>query len=497
MGTGAHFNRHGVAPTLYEAPQSTYAYIAANNNTETTNRLAILKALKLLKNTNFLTNSSAATGIDPNLVTRLGISTIQDQLFNYQGGPGSVYGIGFTRIRRVTSTEATDILAKNTVGFTVGGDPSPKGVEKPYSAIALTYQQLAEQNTRTTNPISPVQAKVQDFRAQTNNGRPVIPYTDYSKFNIASTANGNIGAGNPGAPASRVSYTSQLGGVGQDTLNKLEPVEFDPRSTDPWTAGGPASKDIIKFAFECIDNDNPAQSYGLIFRAFLEGAISDNNEASYNEFKYLGRGETFRTYQGFNRTIGFTFKMFAQSRSEMYPMYRKLNQLISQIYPDYSDTYNLMRGNVVRVTIGDYIYRVPGFLQSVNVTIDNTDTPWEIVLNQYLQQGVTEDDVRQLPHMVTVQCNFLPIMDLLPRKVNKKNQWVPLIVNGDHYLDPTATTRDLQKVQGYPGKSTPTPDVGIRTNTQVETQNVFQQAIDFAAAAEAGTQVAQFINRPR
>ena len=58
MGTGAFFNRHGVAPTIYEAPQQTYAYIVGDpsNNTETTNRLTILKALKLLKNTNFLIN---------------------------------------------------------------------------------------------------------------------------------------------------------------------------------------------------------------------------------------------------------------------------------------------------------------------------------------------------------------------------------------------------------------------------------------------------------
>ena len=524
MGTGAHFNRHGVAPTIYENPQSTYAYIVANNNTETTNRLTILKALKLLKNTNFLVNSSTATGlgIDSALVTRLGISTIQNQLFNYQGGPGSVYGIGVTRIFRYTNTEATDILTKNTAGFTIGGNPEPTGVSKPYSAIALTYQQLAEQTTRSTNPRSPVQAKIQDFREQTNGGNPVIPFSDYRFFNIADADLYNIGIGNPGAPTGRISYTT-TSTTGEDRVNMINPFLFNPQAEDPWTAGNRDNNnntnDIIKFAFECIDNDNSAQSYALIFRAFLEGAITDSNQASYNEFKYLGRGETFRTYQGFNRSIGFTFKMFAQSRQELLPMYQKLNHLMSQVYPDYSPAYNLMRGNVVRLTIGDYLYRVPGFLDSINITIDNSNTPWEIVLNQYINLGVEEDDVRQLPHIVTIQCNFLPIMDLLPRKVSKNNPFVPLIVNGDHFLDPSATDNILKKAQAYPKTNSTAatsagpiaPNVGIQTNTQVATQaattpaqpapvTAANQRAGRGAASAANEDILQaqlFINRPR
>ena len=124
--------------------------------------------------------------------------------------------------------------------------------------------------------------------------------------------------------------------------------------------------------------------------------------------------------------------MFAQSRQELRPMYQKLNQLISQVYPDYSTTYNLMRGSVVKLTIGDYLSRTPGFLENVNVTIDNGNTPWDIVLNELL-----ESDVRQLPHMVTVQCSFKPIMDILPRRQKFADPFVPLIVNGDNYLNAT------------------------------------------------------------
>lgn len=435
QGTGAHFNRHGVSPNLYESVRQTYQYVAGNpeNNTEVTNRLAILRALKLIGNTNFLISSDTVNGIgiDPTLVDRLGISTLQNQLFNYPGGPGSNYGIGFTRIFRATNTDITKLSQVNPDPlFTVNGQ-----IGQPYSTIAFTYQQIAEQNTRGYNnsPISPL---IQDFRGQTNNGNPIIPSNIFD-YAVNLETQYNIGA--PGYPQKRLSYTdNSLFGV--DQVNKLNPFYFNPTSTDPWEKAGTYSKDLIKFAFECIDNDNPAFSVGLIFRAFFDGQISDSNTAEYNTFKYLGRGETFRTYQGFDRSIGFAFKIFAQSREEMQPLYKKLNQLISQVYPDYSPQYGLMRGNVVRLTIGDYLYRVPGFLDNVNVSIDNSNTPWEILAGEY-----DEPDVRQLPHMVTVQCSFKPIMDILPRKESYNSPFVPLIANKDHYLDVKAVTLADQK----------------------------------------------------
>lgn len=424
MGTGAHFNRHGVAPTLYESAKQTYEFIAGapENNTQVTNRLSILRALKLIGDTNFLISSDTVNGIgiDPLLVDRLGISTIQNQLFNYSGGPGSVYGLGFTRIFRATNTQPVQDVA---TGLT-------------YSTIGFTYKQLAEQKTYVNgNQAHPA---VRDFRQilSYNSTAPRVAYVDYAVYGIEPKLN----VGNPGAKDNRLWYTDTSKEVAIDRLNALNPFYYNPNATDPWTKGGSDTNDMIKFAFECIDNDNPSFSVALMFRAFLEGQITDNHTAEYNSFKYLGRGETFRTYQGFDRSISFSFKIFTQTRSEMLPLYRKLNQLISQVYPDYSPKYNLMRGNVVNVTIGDYIYRMPGFLENVNVTIDNSNTPWEILLNQ---GGGVDDDVRQLPHMITVQCSFKPIMNILPRKESYQNPFVPLIVNKDDYLYQTPVLTDV------------------------------------------------------
>jgi hypothetical protein len=421
-GTGAHFNRHGVGPTIYESIKGTYQYVAgaAQNNTEVTNRLAILRALKLVGNTQYLLKPDSVTGfgIDPALIDRLGISPLQDQLFNYQGGPGSNYGIGFTRIFRATDSQgaytSTQPLGNPTTGVA-------------YSSIGLTYQRLAEQNT--VNPGLPTIARIQDFRNQLTGDHVK---SDYQTYNIAKPFNGigGLGVGNPGSTLISTDYTeSKPDGI--DLLNRKNLFYYNASSLTPWDAGAETNglnftKDIIKFAFECMSNDSPQSAIALIFRAFFDGQITDSNTAQYNSFKYLGRGETFRTYQGFDRSIGFSFKIYPQSREELKPLYRKLNHLISQVYPDYSPIYNLMRGNVVKLTIGDYLYRVPGFIENVNVTIDNNETPWEIVLKQSEYPTVA-----QLPHLVTVSISFKPIMDFLPRRENIDNRNVPLITRAD------------------------------------------------------------------
>jgi hypothetical protein len=135
----------------------------------------------------------------------------------------------------------------------------------------------------------------------------------------------------------------------------------------------------------------------------------------------MGRGETFRTYQGFDRSISFGFKIAAQSRAELKPLYTKLNHLISQVYPDYSES-GYMRAPVIRLTIGDYIYRMPGFLESINVTIDGA-TSWEINIEE-------SNEVAQLPHSLDVAVSFKPIFDVLPQRSTEINK-TSLITKSD------------------------------------------------------------------
>lgn len=126
-------------------------------------------------------------------------------------------------------------------------------------------------------------------------------------------------------------------------------------------------------------------------------------------------------------------------------MYNRINNLLSQVYPDYSPSTNIMRAPLVRVTIGDYLYRVPGFLENVNITVDN-NYPWEVNLEKS-QTG----DIAQLPQVVDISVSFKPIMDILPRRSQVTNvtrttvaneeitraysNVVPLISNNDNFIN--------------------------------------------------------------
>lgn len=362
QGTGTHFVRHGVFPIDLASKYYVDIVGAQNiNNNASTNRLLILQNLKLSTRT-------ANVAVNVNQVNKLGISLNRNLLFNYLGGPKSVYGIGSTTIRRYEDTSKAS---------------------KVNTTFSMTYDAIMDQKLN----------KVAD-------GKKSTLLQDYRKPNEAIFSR-------------EQTYSLTMKGS-QDKMNALKSIIFN-NSSEPWADGANLTegrKDIIKFVFEAIENSNPTRSWALFFRAYLSG-FNDNHQASINTFKYQGRGEDFYTYQGVSRAIGFSFKIAVESDKDQRPLYTKLNHLISQVYPDYSENFGIMRAPVIRLTIGDYLYRVAGMLENVNITVDD-NTPWEIT---------SDDNLKQLPHIINVQCNFRPIQDFLPRRINEFNVNVPFMTN--------------------------------------------------------------------
>ena len=123
----------------------------------------------------------------------------------------------------------------------------------------------------------------------------------------------------------------------------------------------------------------------------------------------------------------------------MKPLYTKLNHLISQVYPDYSNGYGVMRAPIIRLSIGDYLYRTAGMLENVNVTIDD-NAPWDINVDEIGNKS----NGKELPQIVNVQCSFKPIQDFLPRRINDSYLNVPFITdsNKDYLQIPAASNID-------------------------------------------------------
>jgi hypothetical protein len=204
------------------------------------------------------------------------------------------------------------------------------------------------------------------------------------------------------------------------------------------------SRDLVKFRFEVIDNANPNFSTFIHFRAFL-GAINDNFKADWGATKYIGRGENFYTYNGFSRDISFTYKVMAQSRAEMKSIYQKLQYLASSLAPDYSNGY--MKGNLVRLTIGDYLYIVPGIITNLTYAIPE-EASWEIALSEPENGG--DVGLMETPKYFDVNLSFTPIHDFVPQLGNKKE--TALITPSkatNSYLDDTKTYNFENKSTGF------------------------------------------------
>jgi hypothetical protein len=378
MGSGIHFDRHGLVPI--NPFQLSYDYVV-KNKAKDLNRLVSLYRSKITSNgINILSLNSNSTN--------LGISPDPTLLFEYPGGPDSIGGIGFTTIERKVISDF---------------DPSLDVNQGIYTFNYNQLSQASDNNYRQKGIIK------QDFRAEFNGA---IPSSNYDSGSI------------------EVKY--KIGTKIGDEVNKPGNVyKFIASDIDPWdniTNTYPVStEDLIRFGFEAINYD-PVGSIFVQFRAFIS-SFSDNNSAEYSSVKYIGRGETFYGYTGFTRNINFGFIIAALSKNELLPIYEKLNILLSQIYPDYGSN-SFMRTPVVKMTIGNYIYRQPGFLNSMNLSIE-TDYPWEITDDRQLFAA-------QLPHVIKAECQFTPIHDFLPRR-SQNGRVTPLINQRTRSIDPAKT----------------------------------------------------------
>jgi hypothetical protein len=206
--------------------------------------------------------------------------------------------------------------------------------------------------------------------------------------------------------------------LGLDKINSL-PV-YGSQNVD--TSG--ITNDLVKFRIAIIKNDDPSYKTFIHFRALLD-SISDSYNATWNPVQYLGRGENFYNYNGFTRQISLSWTVAAQSKEELIPMYKKLNFLASSLAPNYSPN-GYMRGNMVQLTIGGYLYEQPGIITGLTYTMEES-SPWEIGIGtSYDTAGGTvqgDPSVKELAHIIKVTgFTFIPIHTFRPEVQGFANQ---------------------------------------------------------------------------
>ena len=459
-GTGFHHPNAGRTLRDLELKENKYEYIVAHKPTEL-NRLVNLANIKINKQSpqDFLFGTTAQD---------LGINTVDNgELFFYTGGPGSLYGLGNTIIQRaqdskgapIDTSQAPLFIGPNFINDTItgkdvqarpllrdkngepinysnffglsnkfnpvldnglGGNNELANAGQQSSPDYIRADKIIPENTyfnytmgysaiKGRTQIKPGFTGITDFRGDVLEENSVQK-RDYNSRNVNITR--RIGIGNPGArPLDQRTNTNQVFVDGQDKVNMYDIQDL----TTPEGIGGfskvEENRDLIKFVFETIDNDSPDVSKAMFFRAFLTN-YTDNHSADWSSERYTGRGENFYTYQGFDRTVSFGFKVAAQSKQEMKYVYKKLNYLLSSLYPDYNDA-GFMRGNITKLTLGDLFVRTPGVLLSLDLSVDN-EYAWEIAMNE--PEGGSDSDMLETPQIIDVAATFKPILNRLPRK---------------------------------------------------------------------------------
>ena len=202
-------------------------------------------------------------------------------------------------------------------------------------------------------------------------------------------------------------------GVKATDLTALDKVTASPMYSGVGPDTSQAINDFVKFRIAAINNDKTdGSAVYMHFRAFLD-AFTDDYSATWNPVNYVGRGETLYNYGGFTRTISLSWTVMAQSKAELIPMYKKLNYLASTLAPDYTEA-GFMRGNLLRLTVGGYLYEQPGFMTSLSYDIPE-EAPWEIAINA---KGGSDSSVKEMPHMIKVTAAFTPVHNFLAEKAN-------------------------------------------------------------------------------
>ena len=75
-----------------------------------------------------------------------------------------------------------------------------------------------------------------------------------------------------------------------------------------------------------------------------------------------------------------------------------------------------MRGNLVEMTIGDYIHYQPCIMTNLYIGIPE-EANWEIGLGDAPgAPKIKDQDVHELPMLLKCSMNFIPLYNFLPRK---------------------------------------------------------------------------------
>ena len=133
------------------------------------------------------------------------------------------------------------------------------------------------------------------------------------------------------------------------------------------------SKDLISIWIA------PKGKKSVHFRSVISG-LTETVTPSWDSSKFLGNPYNFYNYSGIERNVSFNLKMFCYSSLELATMWKKIQFLSQQCYPDLEvvDNNKVVKPPIIEFRIGNIYRGKVGFIESLSHTIPD-DSNWETV----------------------------------------------------------------------------------------------------------------------
>ena len=177
-------------------------------------------------------------------------------------------------------------------------------------------------------------------------------------------------------------------------LNKKAPYEIKEEDTSI------DDLDSIVLKFESVK-----QNKAVNFVSTITG-LGESFSPGWTSNKFIGNPFNFYTYEGIERSVSFSFKIFSLNPSEHKIAWDKLNFLTSLVYPQaYEGEAGYITAPFLKLTIGDMYKRKEGFIESLSYGIDDS-TPWNTEDAYESVEGKIDTKGYRLPRIINVETTF-------------------------------------------------------------------------------------------
>jgi hypothetical protein len=185
---------------------------------------------------------------------------------------------------------------------------------------------------------------------------------------------------------------------------------------------------LYPFILNLIDAESPDTNQYLYWQAYIE-SFSDKINADYENYEYPGYGTSFHRYKSFSREINLDFTIEVPHPDQMVIIYRKLEELIRHLAPNYGQG-GYLRGNFVKLTFGDYLRDTPCILKGFTIE-PIFDGGFDIGRSGYGSRGKSSG--YQLPKVLKLSgFNFIVLADNNNQLIRKSSTFIS---NKEHPLN--------------------------------------------------------------